>query len=268
MPGLHRRKPARKRGETLSGCAVPVEDHPDAMASIGSNGVTMLPVGKLARCPCKYLHPGADSPSKAQTGSIAGEYGFMSPSKRTLISILMIGIVLMFGLLVTVFLKYREFSENPAKLVKIIPDGADISIDQIHHTAVKDGRKEWSLEATSAKYSDSAKEALFEDVQVSFFLENNREVMVKGRQGRLDTETNDIEISGDVIVQDAEYQLAAETIVYDHVHRKINVPVPVKITGQTFELRASAMTVDLGAETALLKGAVKGTFSGANTSIF
>ena len=192
----------------------------------------------------------------------------MSPSKRILITILVIGIVLMFGLLVTVFLKYRGFAENPASLVEIIPDGADISIGEIQHTAVKDGRKEWSLEAASAKYSDSAKEALFEDVQVSFFLENDREVVVKGRQGRLDTETNNIDISGDVIVKDAAYQLAAETIYYDHVHRKINIPVPVKITGQTFELGASEMTVDLGSETALLKGAVKGTFSGDDTSVF
>lgn len=192
----------------------------------------------------------------------------MSPSKRTLLTILVIGIALMFGLLVTVFLKYRDFAENPASLVKIVPDGADISIGEIQHTAVKDGRKEWSLEAASAKYSDRAKEALFEDVQVSFFLENDREVVVKGRQGRLDTKTNNIEISGDVIVKDAAYQLAAETIFYDHDHRKINIPVPVKITGQTFELEANEMGVDLESETALLKGAVKGTFSGEDTSIF
>ena len=192
----------------------------------------------------------------------------MSPSKRTLIAILMIGIALMVGLLITVFVKYREFSDNPAKLVEMIPDGADISIGEIQHTAVKDGRKEWSLEAASAKYSDSAKEALFEDVQVSFFLENGREVMVKGRQGRLDTETNDIEISGDVIVKDAEYQLAAEILLYDHVHRKINIPVPVKIMGQTFELQAREMTVDLESETAFFKGAVRGVFSGDNTSMF
>lgn len=45
----------------------------DAMASIGPNGVTMPLTMKLARCPCNCLHPGADLPSKAQTGSIAGE---------------------------------------------------------------------------------------------------------------------------------------------------------------------------------------------------
>jgi len=192
----------------------------------------------------------------------------MLPSKRLLTGILVIGIALMFGLLITVFLKYREFSENPAKLVDAIPAGTDISIGEIQHTAVKDGRKEWSLEAVSAQYSDSAKTALFDDVRVSFFLENDREVMVKGRQGRLDTETNDIEISGNVIVQDADYQLEAETILYDHVNRKINVPVPVTITGQAFKLQGDTMSVDLASETAVLKGMVKGTFSEENASLF
>jgi LPS export ABC transporter protein LptC len=186
----------------------------------------------------------------------------MLPTKRTLIRILVIGIALMFGLLITVFLKYREFAENPAKLVDAIPEGADIAIGEIRHTSVKDGRKEWSLEAASANYSNSTKEALFTDVQVIFFLENNREVMVKGQQGRLKTDTNDIQISGDVIVRDADYALAAEKLNYDHVHRKIDIAVPVKITGRTFELQANQMTVDLSSETALLRGAVNGLFHG------
>ena len=186
----------------------------------------------------------------------------MLPAKRILIRILVIGIALMLGLLITVFLKFKEVSENPAKLMDALPKGADIALGEIRHTSVKDGRKEWSLEASSANYSNSAKEALFNDVQVTFFLESDREVVVKGRQGRLKTDTNDIEISGAVSVRDAEYEIDAEQMTYDHVHRKIDIPVPVKITGRTFELHADRMTVDLQAETALLRGTVNGRFHG------
>ena len=192
----------------------------------------------------------------------------MLPAKRTLISILVIGIVLMFGLLVTVFIKYRELSDNPAKLVEAIPEGTDIAIGEIRHTSVKDGRKEWSLEAASANYSNDTKEALFNDVQVIFFLENDREVMVKGRQGRLQTDTNDITVSGDVTVEEANYKLAAQEIRYDHGHRQIDIPVPVAITGRGIELHADRMSVDLSSETALLKGAVNGVFRGYDTPLF
>ncbi len=189
----------------------------------------------------------------------------MLPAKKLLKTILVIGIALILGLLITVFLKYREYSDNPAKLVEAIPEGTDIALDDIQHTAVKDGRKEWSLKAASARYSDDAKEARFDDVEVIFFMENDRQVMVKGRQGSLDTQTNNIEISGDVIVRDADYQLEAQTLFYDHGQRKLNVPVPVKISGQAFELHADKMTVDLASETAVLEGAVKGSFSEDNT---
>lgn len=184
----------------------------------------------------------------------------MLSAKKLLKTILVIGIALILGLLITVFLKYREYSENPTKLVEAIPEGTDIAIDEIRHTAVKDGRKEWSLKAASARYSDNAKEARFEDVEVIFFMENNRQIMVKGRQGRLETQTNNIDISGDVTVRDADYRLETQTLLYDHGQRKIHVPVPVKISGQAFELQAEKMTVDLATEAAVMEGSVKGLF--------
>jgi LPS export ABC transporter protein LptC len=179
-----------------------------------------------------------------------------------------IGIVLMFGVLVAVFIKYREFSENPAKLVEAIPEGTDIAIGEIRHTSVKDGRKEWSLKAASANYSNDTKKALFNDVQVIFFLENNREVMVKGQQGSLRTDTNDITVSGDVTVEEEDFKLAAQEIRYDNKHQQIDIPVPVTITGPGIKLHADRMTVDLSSETALLKGAVNGVFRGYDTPLF
>jgi lipopolysaccharide export system protein LptC len=192
----------------------------------------------------------------------------MLPSKKTLKTILVIGIVLIVGLLIAIFLKYREYSEDPSKLVEAIPEGTDISIGEIRHTAVKDGRKEWSLEAASANYSDNAQRAVFDDVQVTLFMENGREINVKGQAGQLDTQTNDIAISGNVVVQDADYRLEAESILYDHAQRTISIPVPVTISGKTFKLAGRKMDVDLTSETAHLSGAVEGIFSGANTPRF
>lgn len=188
-------------------------------------------------------------------------------AKRTLTKILVIGIALLFGVLVAVFIKYREFSENPAKLVEALPDGADISIGEIQHTAVKDGRREWHLEAASANYSDSAQTAIFEDVRVVFFMQDGREVSVKGRRGQLDTGTNDIEISGDVVVSDADYELVAEKLIYDQAEGRVRIPVAVRIRGQAFTFRADAMTVDLETETAHLEGSVEGVISGNQTPL-
>ena len=186
----------------------------------------------------------------------------MLTSKRTWTKILLIGIALLFGVLVVVFVQYRKFSDNPAQLVEALPEGADIAIDEVHHTAVEDGRKTWSLEAASANYSDSAQTVTFEEVRVVFFREDGGEVTVQGRRAWLNTATNDIEIAGDVLVEDAAYTLAAERLAYDQARRRISIPVPVTITGQSLALQADTMTVDLKSETALLEGSVKGVFRG------
>jgi hypothetical protein len=70
-----------------------------------------------------------------------GNRGVMRISKRTLTGILLLGIVLLLGMLVVVFVKYRDLSESPAALVEALPKGADIAIDDIRHTAVENGRK-------------------------------------------------------------------------------------------------------------------------------
>ena len=85
---------------------------------------------------------------------------------------------------------------------------------------------------------------------------------MQGRRGRLDTATNDITLSGDVRVQDADYTLATEKLDYDQARRRIHIPVPATITGASLTLTADAMTVDLEGETARLEGSVKGVFHG------
>lgn len=186
----------------------------------------------------------------------------MLTSKRIWARILVIGIALLFGVLVVVFVQYREYADNPARLVEALPEGADIAIDEIRHTAVEDGRRSWSLEAASASYSDSAQTVTFEDVRVVFFREDGGEVAVRGRRGRLDTATNDITLSGEVVVQDADYTLSAERLDYDQARRRIRIPVPVTITGASLRLTAGRMTVELESEIARLEGSVKGVFHG------
>lgn len=192
----------------------------------------------------------------------------MRISKRTLTGILLLGIVLLLGMLVFVFVKYRELSENPAALVEALPKGADIAIDDIRHTAVENGRKTWSLEAASANYSDSAQTVTFQDIRVVFYPEDGGEVTVTGNQGRLDTASNDIEVSGEVVIRNAEYELTTQKLHYDQAQRRIRIPVPVNIRGRSLALQADTMTIDLESESAHLEGSVKGVFSGKHASPF
>lgn len=171
-------------------------------------------------------------------------------------------IVLTFGIVVIVFFQYRHILEKNDTLVSIVDNKSNVSIGRAHQTATRDGRKEWSLDAASADYMDKNNQAVFKDLSLTFFLKDNTEVYLTANQGILKTDSNDIEINGNVVVTNTIYKLRCENLYYAHKKRIIFSKVPVNIIGDSFELVADSMSLNLNTNRTLFEGKVKGTFSG------
>jgi len=170
-------------------------------------------------------------------------------------------IFLTFGVILTVFLHYRHVLEKNDVSVSIGQNKANISIGKAHQTATRNGRKEWSLDAASADYMDKNSQAIFKDLSVTFYLEDETKVYITANQGILKTDSNDMEIYGNVVVRNKDYKLRCENLYYKHDKRIIFSKVPVNITGDSFELVADSMSLNLNTNKALFEGKVKGTFS-------
>lgn len=166
-----------------------------------------------------------------------------------------------FGVILTVFLQYRHVLEKNDVSVSIGQSKANISIGKAHQTATRDGRKEWSLDAASADYMDKNSQAIFKDLSVTFYLKDETRVYITANQGILKTDSNNMEIYGNVVVRNKDYQLRCENLHYNHDKRIIIANVPVNITGNSFELVADSMSLNLNTNKALFEGKVKGTFS-------
>ncbi len=188
----------------------------------------------------------------------------MRSKKKIILLALLAGVAVLAGLLVRGYLKYREFRENPAKIIEAIPQGTNIVLGEVRHTAVREGRKEWVLEAASAQYSESSKEAVFNDVKVTFFMENGDRIYLQGQKGTINTASNDMQVAGNVRIEKDDQTLLTEKIDYNHENRLLTSPSEVRISGRTFDLRADTMRVDLKAETAFFTGAVEGKIDAAN----
>ncbi len=182
----------------------------------------------------------------------------MRSKKKILLISLALGILILAGILVRGYLKYREFRENPAKIIEAIPEGTNIVLGEVRHTAVREGRKEWVLEASSAQYSENTKEAVFNDVKVTFFMDGGGQVHLEGQEGTINTAKNDMQVVGGVRIIKDDQTLLTERIEYNHETRHITSPSEVRILGRNFDLRADRMQVDLATETALFTGAVEG----------
>ncbi|MBW2491319.1 MAG: LPS export ABC transporter periplasmic protein LptC [Deltaproteobacteria bacterium] len=174
-------------------------------------------------------------------------------------------IFLTFGVIIIAFLQYLHVLEKNDTPVSTEQSQANISIGKAHQTATRNGRKEWSLEAASADYMNENNQAIFKDLSVTFYLKDETKVYITANQGILKTDSNDMEIYGNVVVKNEDYKLICENLHYKHDNRIIFSKVPVNITGNSFELVADSMSLNLNTNKAFFEGKVKGIFSGLFT---
>ena len=175
--------------------------------------------------------------------------------------ILIILILVAIGTVIAIFIGFRQISSAPEMLVSSIQDGANLSLGKIRQTATRDGRKEWSLEAGSAHYIEDKDKAVLKDLSITYFLENNQEVYLNADSGILNTSTNDIEFSGNVLVRNKDYRMKTEQLHYKHKRRLIFSDVPVNISGQAAEISANSLTFELETNKIVLSGDVTTSLS-------
>jgi LPS export ABC transporter protein LptC len=172
---------------------------------------------------------------------------------------LLIVILVSVGTVVSVFIGYRQVSNAPEMLITSLKEGANLSLGKIRQTATRDGKKEWSLEADSANYMEADNKVDLKNLSVVYFLEDNREVYLEADQGILQTDTNDIEFSGNVVIRNEEYQMKTEHLNYGHGQRIIICDQSIQISGKGAELTAESAKYDLNADKIVLKGNVVAT---------
>jgi LPS export ABC transporter protein LptC len=180
---------------------------------------------------------------------------------RKLSIFLVIVILLAVGMIVSVFVGYRQVSNTPELLLASIKEGANLSLGKIRQTATRDGRKEWRLEADSANYREAENKVDLKNLSVIYFLEDNREVYLRADRGILITDTNDIEFLGNVMIRNEAYQMNTEHLNYEHGRRIIICDQSIRIWGQDGELTAASAKYDLKADKITLKGNVVATVS-------
>ena len=177
--------------------------------------------------------------------------------KLILLSIIFVAV----GITLTVFVSHRRILEKEENIVSSVQNKANISIGKAHQTATKNGIKEWSLDATSVNYIVKKNQAIFQDLSVTFYLKNKTEVYLTANKGILKTDSNDMELFGNIVVKNLKYRLKTENLLYRHNKRIILSKVPVKVTGTTFNLAADSMSLNLNTNKTMFEGNVEGILS-------
>lgn len=183
----------------------------------------------------------------------------LKKAKRVRVMLLTV-IVATLLVILSIFSGSHKDIEIPKEIRITSENDANISINRIHQTATRDGVTEWRLEARSAKYMTERNQAVFDRLLVTFFLKDGKEVHLSADHGILQTDTNNIEVQGNVIVKNADYRLETEQLFYRHQDRIFFSEKPVNISGTSFHLAAESISFDLDTNQTRLDGNIKGIF--------
>lgn len=180
-----------------------------------------------------------------------------NPAKFKFIFYVLIALIIL--LVIGTFLRYRILSGVSSPGSSSDPN-ATASLDQVDHTAMKEGVKQWSLKAETVNYYQDDNLALFDVLTLVMFSENRPPTTLTSDTGKMNTETNDIWAFGHVVVVNGPYTLESESLHYNDKDRIITSPVPVRVTNEGSKITADTMTMNMDTTVTVFEGHVKGVF--------
>jgi LPS export ABC transporter protein LptC len=191
--------------------------------------------------------------SPGKTISMATDY--KKPKKLKIFLLATIFITL--GGVIWIYIVFQQDSTVSESIPQSVEPDATLSIGKIHHTATRKGKKEWSLEAGSADYIGKTSQMVLKDLTVRFFIEDTGEITLAADKGILNTDSNDIEVSGNVVVINKQYKLLTERLNYANDKRVLYSTAPVTISGPAVHLTADTISFDLNTQKVTLEGSVE-----------
>ena len=135
---------------------------------------------------------------------------------------------------------------NQAEIIDSVTSKADVTIKNIHYIKTNRGVKEWEITAGSGQYFKSKDMGTLKDIMVKIFLKDAKPLTLIGNEGKVITNTRDIEIWGNVVVSsDNRYQFYTQSLKYSSKKREIYTPDKIEFTGYGMELSGVGMTIDV-----------------------
>lgn len=160
---------------------------------------------------------------------------------------------------VTVFVGYRRITRDPEVLLDRLHEEADMQLSKIRQTAMKNGIREWRLEADSATLIEKENSMLLTRPVVEFFMNDGDSLHLTADRGTIYTDSSRMTISGQVAANTSLYRFRTEALDYDPAVRELRADTPVTLSGESFTLKADSMAIDLEAGITRFEGNVEGT---------
>ena len=162
---------------------------------------------------------------------------------RWLLFLLMAGSVIA----IVVGLKVRSATESlPAVAAQLGSEDGSLTLNNFEYRDVKRGHARWAVWAVKATYFEDRKETVLDQVRAVFFLKNGGEVELLGDKGVLHTDTNNMEVIGNVgVTYGKDYKLTTDRLLYNRDKELIYTDAQLVLEGQGLTTRGQGMRFEI-----------------------
>ena len=160
--------------------------------------------------------------------------------------LLLLALLLAGALATIVALRYRP-SVELAEVVKALPSGVDLALQDINYTHSEAGVARWRLVAKQVQHRSEQQGVVVADLQLTFFdPEGIEQGKLTARNGLVNADFSVVEVRGEVqIVSRNGYTLQTDHLTYRQEDRSIRTDAPVRLISTDMQLDGVGMTVDL-----------------------
>ncbi len=135
---------------------------------------------------------------------------------------------------------------------------ADLMMENIEYTNNRDGRDEWVLNASLARYTKEDKKVHLDTVRTKFFLKSGKTVIVSGENATYDTKSKEINLWRNVsAVTSDEEHFYTSAITYNEEKRLLSTLEDVIIVGSKMDLKGKGLTYELATGNMSIPGNVR-----------
>jgi len=153
---------------------------------------------------------------------------------------------------------WEKGREEGRKVLKVLPDHVDMQVRDAVYTDVSADGSKWEIKAKTATYFRRDKTALFDDVAVKMISAEGRTFLMTGRQGRLWTESRDMDIRGEVvIVSDQGDRISMDDLIYSDKEKTLRTDSEVTLENAKTKLQGKGMKISLATRRIELMSRVK-----------
>lgn len=178
---------------------------------------------------------------------------------RNLLLVLALGLAL--TLLVVIALRYRPGNQLQT-IVKALPDGIDVSLQDLDYTHIENGKARWRLVAKQVERKSSSGVMGVSSPHLSFYDEDGKlEGSLQAGNGEVSDDYQHVSLREDVVLKNSDgYTLYTDYLDYDHATQTATTDAHVRLVGDDMRLEGTGLIFNLRQKHLSLNADVKGSF--------